>query len=57
MKNISQDLKENVFLKKDCLAKVKTQLKEDFIGINKVVDDLIDSFSYWYFFPELQKNL
>jgi len=56
MKNISQDLKENVFLKKDCLAKVKTQLKEDFIGINKVVDDLIDSFSYWYFFPELQKK-
>ena len=56
MKNITQDLKENVLLKKECLDKAKSQLKEEFIGIDKVIDDLIDSFSYWYFFPELQKK-
>ncbi|MCJ7446528.1 MAG: hypothetical protein MUO72_02430 [Bacteroidales bacterium] len=56
MKNITSDLKENVLLKKKCLENVRIQLKKEFVGIDKVIDDLIDSFSYWYYFPELQKK-
>jgi hypothetical protein len=56
MKKISKDLKEAVLNKKKSLDRARAQLKREFTGIDRIIDDLASSFSYWYFFPELQKK-
>ena len=56
MKQISPELKNEVFNKKSNLENVKVILKAEFVGLDRVIDDLIESFSYWYYFPELQKK-
>jgi len=56
MKNITTTLKNEVLGKKENLERAKAQLKKEFIGIDTPIDELINSFSYWYFFPELQKK-
>lgn len=36
------------------LDRARTQLKKEFIGIDRVIDELMDSISTWYTLPELQ---
>ena len=56
MKSISPELKNEVFRRKEQLESAKTQLKKEFVGLDRVIDDLIESVSYWYYFPDLQKK-
>ena len=56
MKSITPALKNEVFYRKKRLENAKIQLKTEFVGLDRVIDDLIESVSYWYYFPELQKK-
>lgn len=56
MKHLSPELKTEVFKKKSTLENARVILKAEFVGLDRVIDDLIESFSYWYYFPELQKK-
>ena len=56
MKSITPALKNEVFRRKEQLENAKIQLKKEFVGLDRVIDDLIESVSYWYYFPDLQKK-
>ncbi|MDO8951432.1 MAG: hypothetical protein Q7U86_02345 [Draconibacterium sp.] len=56
MKSITPALKNEVFQRKERLENAKIQLKKEFVGLNRVIDNLIESVSYWYYFPDLQKK-
>ncbi|MFA5049302.1 MAG: AAA family ATPase [Patescibacteria group bacterium] len=45
---------ERIKSKREKLENVKVALKEKFIGIDEVIDKIIDSISLWYLTPELQ---
>ena len=45
---------ERIKSRKEVLDGVKLALKDKFIGINDVIDKIIDSISLWYLTPELQ---
>ncbi|MEO7046351.1 MAG: AAA family ATPase, partial [Ferruginibacter sp.] len=49
-----QSFHKEILLKKEILNKTKNQLKAEFIGIDQVIDEVIDNISSWYFFPSLQ---
>jgi len=36
------------------LLSVKNKLKQDFVGLDEVIDQIIESMKVWYIFPELQ---
>lgn len=40
--------------KQEILINAKTHLKEEFIGIDNVIDEIIDALSSWYLIPSLQ---
>lgn len=54
MKILSPDARKDMMMRKETLEKARRQLKREFIGIEKPIDDIIESFGYWYFFPEIQ---
>ena len=45
---------ERIKSKREKLEEVKLALKEKFIGIDDVIDKIIDNISLWYLTPELQ---
>ena len=45
---------ERIKSRREKLEEVKVTLKEKFIGIDDVIDKIIDSISLWYLTPELQ---
>jgi predicted AAA+ superfamily ATPase len=51
-----QSLHKEILLKKEILDKARTQLKKEFIGIDQVIDEVINNISSWYFFPSLQSK-
>jgi cell division protease FtsH len=54
-KNISS-LYTALVAKRNILEAARTQLKKEFIGLDKVIDQLIDLSSTWYLFPDLQER-
>lgn len=56
MKSITPQLMNQVSQRKEQLESARIQLKKEFVGLDQVIDDLIESVSYWYYFPELQKK-
>jgi cell division protease FtsH len=40
--------------KQEELDNLRVQLKKDFIGLDEVVDQIVESIKVWYIFPELQ---
>ncbi len=38
------------------LQTVKTQLKKEFVGIDAIIDQIVDSLSSWYLFPHIQER-
>ncbi|MEA3392174.1 MAG: hypothetical protein U9Q91_04275 [Candidatus Marinimicrobia bacterium] len=40
----------------DILANAKAQLKNEFFGIDNIIDEIIELVSSWYLFPELQEK-
>lgn len=47
---------EKIDLKNSILEVVSTTLKAEFVGIDPVIDRVVDSLSNWYLFPELQER-
>lgn len=45
-----------VLHKQEVLERVCATLKSEFIGLDRVIDEVIDSISSWYFFPDLQEK-
>jgi uncharacterized protein (UPF0128 family) len=54
-KQIQKKHKE-VILKQEILDKAKAILKQEFIGIDNVIDEVVDAISSWYLFPDLQEK-
>lgn len=50
------DLKEIFLSKQEILDNAKKILKQEFIGIDKIIDEIIDNVSSWYFLPDLQEK-
>jgi len=46
--------KEELLQRQVILNSAKETLKKEFIGINQVIDQVIDSIRTWYLFPEIQ---
>ncbi|MBK9336526.1 MAG: AAA family ATPase [Lewinellaceae bacterium] len=45
--------KQRIRERKDTLERVKAQLKRDFVGIDTVIDSLLDYIQIWYLMPEI----
>ncbi len=56
MEKKNLDLKENFAEKQKLLDNAKKVLKQEFIGIDEVIDQVIDNVSGWFFLPGLQEN-
>lgn len=41
-------------LRKECLVNAEKELKKRFVGLDKVIDDVLNNIRTWYLFPELQ---
>jgi cell division protease FtsH len=42
--------------KQTVLDNARTVLKQEFIGIDRIIDEIIDNASSWYFLPEIQEK-
>ncbi|MCY7409220.1 MAG: hypothetical protein LH473_03030 [Chitinophagales bacterium] len=49
-----QSTSKQLLHKKQILDQTQEQLKTEFIGIDKVINETMDAISSWYLFPELQ---
>jgi len=45
--------KQRIRERKETLERVKAQLKRDFVGIDSVIDNLLDYIQIWYLMPEI----
>ncbi len=50
----SKPCKKEILAKKKVLEDVAVQLKQDFIGLDSIIDDVISLVSPWFIFPESQ---
>ncbi len=48
--------KAEIAEKQEILAKARHTLKEEFVGIDRVIDEVVDSINSWYLFPEIQEK-
>lgn len=51
-----QECREVVLQKQEVLKNAKTVLKKEFFGIDRVIDDVVDTLSSWYIFPYMQEK-
>lgn len=49
-----QHRRQNLLLKQDILHQAKQILKHEFVGIDHVIDEVLDAVSSWYLFPDMQ---
>jgi len=54
-KRIQENYK-GILQKQEILDKAKANLKEEFVGIAHVIDQVVDALSSWYLFPDLQEK-
>lgn len=47
---------ESALQKQEVLDRAKATLKREFIGIDQVIDEVVDAISPWYLFPDLQEK-
>lgn len=47
---------KEIIRKQKILDNAKTILKKEFIGIDQVIDEVVDALSSWYLFPNLQEK-
>ena len=47
---------DELLAKQEILRSASMQLKTEFIGIDRVIDEVIDSINSWYLFPDLQEK-
>ncbi len=55
---VNKLLKRNadLLIKQQKLEQVKAKLKTEFMGIDKVIDEVVNGMSAWYLFPDLQEK-
>ena len=51
-----EKLQKTIIQKQELLNNAKEILKKEFIGIDRVIDEIIDSLSSWFLFPDLQEK-
>lgn len=56
MKANKLDLKNDFLNKQAVLDNARKILKQEFIGINEIIDEIIDNVSSWFFLPDLQEK-
>jgi hypothetical protein len=56
MKKQIQTRHQEVVQKQEILNSAKETLKQEFIGIDHVIDEVINTLSSWYLFPDLQEK-
>lgn len=56
MEATNLDLKKVFISKQEILEKARKVLKQEFIGIDKIIDEIIDNVSSWYFLPDIQEK-
>ena len=49
-----EKLQSEIIQKQQLLNSISKKLKEEFVGINHVIDEVIDAINSWYLFPDLQ---
>jgi cell division protease FtsH len=49
-------LKEEIKYKQWLLENARQVLKDEFVGIDNVIDKVVDSLNTWFLFPELQER-
>lgn len=54
--NQLQQRQEEVLKKQETLQRAKQTLKSEFVGIDAVIDDVVDTISSWYLFPDMQEK-
>lgn len=50
------DLKKDFSEKSEILEKAKSTLKKEFIGIDNIIDEVIENVRSWYILPEIQEK-
>lgn len=53
---MNKQIQKNILLKKAYLENARKILHQEFFGIDKIIDQIIDNVSGWYFLPELQEK-
>lgn len=51
---LSKNIGEGFIEKIETLKKIKIQLKSEFIGLDEIIDEIIDLIEPWYLFPKIQ---
>ena len=51
-----QYTREEILHKQTLLNKAREQLKKEFVGIDKVIDEIVNAISGWFCFPSMQKR-
>lgn len=51
---VSKEDKEEFFRRRDVLDAAKIELKKEFVGLNDIIDEMIDLIEPWYLFPQGQ---
>ena len=56
MKKINKKVRNEILKKGRILQYANSKLKEEFVGIDNIIDEVIDLISTWYLYPELQER-
>ena len=56
MKRITKKYRDEILSKEQLLENARIKLKEEFVGIDIVIDEVINTISSWFLFPDLQER-
>jgi len=51
---LTKEKKEEIVLRKNKLEEARVKLKTEFVGLDKIIDEIIEQVRSWYIFPEGQ---
>lgn len=54
--NQQHQRQDEILRKQQVLKQAGATLKNEFVGLDRIIDEVIDSISSWYFFPDLQEK-
>ncbi|MCK5519933.1 MAG: hypothetical protein KAI81_02370 [Candidatus Marinimicrobia bacterium] len=55
-KNINNSIQQDIIERYDVLMKSSIQLKKEFVGIDSIIDEIMEILSSWYLFPDFQEK-
>ncbi len=56
MKKDTKQKQQEILRKQSILDNAKSVLKQEFVGIDQVIDDIISAMSAWFLFPDIQQK-